>query len=122
MNLDDTTFAQLTLGALSSASTLKPFVPQDKLRGPQAQRSSIGSLPLINIGCGEDLTMAELAALVARLVGYEGRISWDTTKPDGTPRKLLDISRLKALGWRPLVDLKRGIESTYKWYTDRLDS
>lgn len=70
----------------------------------------------INVGCGADLTIAELAALIAEVVGFRGRFALDPSKPDGVPRKLLDISRLAALGWRPQVDLRRGIELTYQWY------
>jgi GDP-L-fucose synthase len=74
------------------------------------------SLPLINIGCGEDLTIRELAALVARVVGYRGETRWDNTKPDGTPRKRLDVSRLRDLGWSPRIPLETGIRTTYEWY------
>ncbi len=74
-----------------------------------------GSEP-VNIGCGEDLTIRELAAMVQRAVGYDGRIEWDTSRPDGTPRKLLDVSRLRALGWHPRISLTDGIASTYAWY------
>ncbi len=70
----------------------------------------------INIGCGEDVTIKELAATVADVVGYEGDIIWDSSKPDGTPRKLLDVSRLKALGWAPQISLLEGIASTYEWF------
>jgi GDP-L-fucose synthase len=72
------------------------------------------SLPLINIGCGQDQTIQELASLVAKVVGYGGDIRWDTSKPDGTPMKLLDISRLKSLGWKPRISLSEGIRLTYK--------
>lgn len=72
------------------------------------------SLPLINIGCGTDQTIRELAELVKEVVGYEGKIVWDTSKPDGTPRKLLDVSRLTKLGWRAKVDLGIGIKRTYE--------
>ncbi|HSJ13819.1 MAG TPA: GDP-L-fucose synthase [Longimicrobiales bacterium] len=71
---------------------------------------------LLNIGVGEDLTIAELAALVADVVGYRGDIRYDRTKPDGTPRKLMDVSRLHALGWRARIPLREGIEQTYAWY------
>lgn len=71
---------------------------------------------LINIGWGRDVTIAELAGIVQRVVGFEGRLSFDASKPDGTPRKLLDTSRLKALGWQPKIDLEDGIRSTYQWY------
>ena len=70
----------------------------------------------INIGTGEDVTIAELAATIAEVVGYGGEIVWDTTKPDGTPRKLLDVSRLRALGWTPRISLRDGIADTYRWY------
>jgi GDP-L-fucose synthase len=75
---------------------------------------------LVNIGWGEDLTIRELAQLVADVVGYAGRIEFDASKPDGTPRKLLDTSRLTALGWRPRIGLRAGIESTYHWYLEHL--
>ena len=71
---------------------------------------------LVNIGCGEDVTIRELAELVARVVGYPGRLAWDTSKPDGTPRKLLDVSRLAALGWKPRIGLEEGLKGTYEWF------
>ncbi|GAA4891799.1 GDP-L-fucose synthase [Streptomyces coeruleoprunus] len=67
----------------------------------------------VNVGCGEDLTIRELAEMVADVVGYSGRIAFDPSKPDGTPRKLLDVSRMTALGWRPRIALRDGIASTY---------
>ncbi|MGH6827829.1 MAG: GDP-L-fucose synthase family protein [Rhizomicrobium sp.] len=70
----------------------------------------------VNVGCGRDLPVSELARLVARVVGFGGDISHDLSKPDGTPRKLLDISRLSALGWRPTMALSDGIARTYEWY------
>ncbi|HKE44027.1 MAG TPA: GDP-L-fucose synthase [Steroidobacteraceae bacterium] len=72
----------------------------------------------INIGTGEDVSIAELAELVREAVGFKGRIDFDASKPDGTPRKLLDVSRLKALGWIPKVSLKDGIASTYAWFAE----
>jgi GDP-L-fucose synthase len=74
-----------------------------------------GSEPL-NIGVGEDLTISELASLIADIVGYSGEIRYDSSKPDGTPRKLLDVSRVNAIGWRPRVALRDGIAQTYEWY------
>jgi GDP-L-fucose synthase len=71
---------------------------------------------IINVGTGEDIRISDLAALVSEVVGYRGAIRYDTTKPDGTPRKLLDISRLRSLGWLPRVPLKQGIEETYEWF------
>jgi len=76
--------------------------------------------PLINIGCGEDITIRELADLIANIVDYEGKIEWDGSKPDGMPRKLLDIGRLKGLGWAPRIGLREGIELTYYWYLKKL--
>ncbi len=72
--------------------------------------------PLINIGCGQDVTIAELAGMVRDVVGFSGRIVWDHSKPDGTPRKLLDISRISSLGWRPRISLREGIEQTYRLF------
>jgi GDP-L-fucose synthase len=71
---------------------------------------------LLNVGVGEDLTIAELAVLVAGIVGYSGRIAFDASRPDGTPRKLLDVSRIHALGWHAQIPLERGVSSTYEWY------
>ncbi|MFF5586835.1 GDP-L-fucose synthase family protein [Streptomyces hygroscopicus] len=72
----------------------------------------------VNIGVGEDLTIADLATLVADAVGFTGRITWDTSRPDGTPRKLLDVSRLLATGWRPRIGLPEGVRATVRWYAD----
>ncbi len=79
---------------------------------------SAASVPdgLLNVGCGEDLTIRELAALVQRVVGHEGEIVWDTSKPDGTPRKLMDVGRLRGLGWSPTVPLEEGLARTYEWF------
>ncbi len=71
--------------------------------------------PLVNIGCGSDISISELAGQVRETVGFDGRIVYDTDKPDGTPRKLLDVSRLEALGWRYKIGLKQGITETYQW-------
>ena len=71
---------------------------------------------IINVGCGEDLTIAELAGLIRDVVGFKGKIVYDATKPDGTPRKLLDVSKCTALGWRPRTSLADGIAATYAWY------
>jgi GDP-L-fucose synthase len=72
---------------------------------------------IINVGTGADVTIGELAETVKRVTGYEGRITFDHTKPDGTPRKLLDVSRLTALGWRASIPLEDGIAETYRWYS-----
>jgi GDP-L-fucose synthase len=72
----------------------------------------------LNIGTGEDLTIKELAELVAELAGFKGELAWDSSKPDGTPRKVLDVSKAKALGWAPQISLRDGIASTIAWYKD----
>jgi len=73
-------------------------------------------VPLINVGYGEDIAIRDLADLVAQNIGYQGDIMWDHSKPDGTPRKLLDSSRLGGLGWEPAISLSKGIKRTYQWY------
>ena len=72
----------------------------------------------INVGVGDDITIHDLAGTVADVVGYDASITWDAGKPDGTPRKLLDVSRLLALGWKPRIDLRHGIASTYQWFLE----
>jgi len=72
--------------------------------------------PLVNVGCGKDHTVKEIAAIVAEVVGYKGEVRWDQDKPDGTMQKLLDISQIKKLGWKPNIALKDGIRNVYEWY------
>jgi GDP-L-fucose synthase len=72
----------------------------------------------INVGTGEDVTIKELAQTVADVVGYNRDINWDSTKPNGTPRKVLNVDKIKALGWEPKISLKEGIKTTYEWYKD----
>src|SRR5207249_10133681 len=74
------------------------------------------SSEIINVGCGEDISIRELAELICEVVGFEGDLAWDVTKPDGTPRKLLDVSKLRALGWKPSIPLRDGIARTYEWF------
>src|SRR5712691_330814 len=71
---------------------------------------------IINVGCGEDISIRELAELICDVVGFEGELAWDATKPDGTPRKLLDVTKLRGLGWRPTIPLREGIARTYDWF------
>ncbi len=78
-------------------------------------------LPLLNIGYGKDITIGELALLIKDIAGFEGALVFDPTRPDGTPRKLLDVSKLDNLGWRPSISLKHGILKTYDWYTKNID-
>jgi GDP-L-fucose synthase len=70
------------------------------------------------VGCGRDITIRELAGLVARVVGFSGQIEWDSTRPDGTPRKLLDVSKLTKLGWQAKISLEEGLRSTYQWWME----
>ncbi|TXM97579.1 GDP-L-fucose synthase [Methylobacterium sp. WL64] len=72
----------------------------------------------INVGTGADCTIRELAEALARVIGYAGRLEFDATKPDGTPRKLMDVSRLRAMGWQPEIDLERGLQQTYGWFLE----
>jgi GDP-L-fucose synthase len=74
---------------------------------------------IVNVGTGSDISIADLARLVQRVAGFSGSLVFDATKPDGTPRKLLDVSRLTALGWRASIGLEEGIRSTYKWYLSK---
>jgi GDP-L-fucose synthase len=75
---------------------------------------------IVNIGTGEDISIKEIAELIKEVVGFAGNISWDTGKPDGTPRKLLDVSRLHNLGWKHRIGLRDGLESYYRWYQKNL--
>ncbi len=85
------------------------------------ERVDAGQLPggLINVGCGADLTIRELAELVQRVVAHQGEVRWDASKPDGTPRKLLDVSRMQALGWQAGIPLAEGIAATYRWFLEQ---
>ena len=77
---------------------------------------------IVNIGTGEDVTIKELAEMVARTVGFQGNLVFDTSKPDGTPRKLLDVSRLHSLGWKHSISLHEGVQSTYQWFLQNVES
>jgi GDP-L-fucose synthase len=74
------------------------------------------SSEIINVGCGEDISIRELAGLICEVVGFDGELAWDTTKPDGTPQKLLDVTKLRAFGWKPSIPLRDGIARTYEWF------
>ncbi|MGH8602897.1 MAG: NAD-dependent epimerase/dehydratase family protein, partial [Gammaproteobacteria bacterium] len=98
-------------------------LPDGKLdqvfRGEEGSDPSTPSrAPLLNVGCGEDTTICELAALIKETVRYGGEIAWDRSKPDGTPRKLLDVTRLLATGWSPRITLSEGLAGTYRWYLE----
>lgn len=78
--------------------------------------------PHVNVGTGKDIAISELAAVIAEVVGFDGALTFDPSKPDGTPRKLLDVSRLTALGWSPSTSLRDGLTATYRWYCERARS
>lgn len=84
----------------------------------QYQSCTEPMLSHLNVGTGKDVTVRELAETIQDVVGYQGQISWDATKPDGTPRKLMDISKLTSLGWAPRIALKQGLELTYQWFVE----
>jgi GDP-L-fucose synthase len=75
---------------------------------------------IMNIGVGKDISISELAGVIKDIVGFKGAIRYDRSRPDGTPRKLLDVSKLQALGWRPKISLRQGIEMTYRWYVENM--
>ncbi len=76
---------------------------------------------IVNVGVGEDLTIRELAEMVSEVVGYKGEIVFDTSMPDGTPRKILNVQKIRGLGWQPKIPLRRGVEETYQWFLDNID-
>lgn len=110
------------------ASSLSSLLcdPSSMCHTTDAMRSEPSALPdrldFINIGTGKDIKIQALAEIVKEIVGFEGEIQWDTTKPDGTPKKLLDIYRIKSLGWNPKVSLEDGIKKTYSWYLKSVNS
>jgi GDP-L-fucose synthase len=107
--------------AWGTGSPKREFMHADDLADACAFLLKLEDPPdLVNVGCGTDVTIRELVELVASAVGYEGKIVWDTAQPDGTPRKLLDSSRLSGLGWRPKLHLKDGLASTYQAFLTEL--
>jgi len=112
-NLGDDAYA-----AVCAVPLEQPDQPKHKALSASANsdRKDRNRVSHINVGSGKDIHIAELAEVVQEVVDYEGAVSWNTSMPDGTPRKLLDISRLTQLGWKPRISLSQGIKSTYKWY------
>ncbi len=112
-NLEDDAYA-----AACAVPLEQPDQPKHKALSASANsdRKDRSRVSHINVGSGKDIHIAELAEVVQEVVDYEGAVSWNTSMPDGTPRKLLDISRLTQLGWKPRISLSQGIKSTYKWY------
>jgi len=86
------------------------------------QENTQPMLSHVNVGSGEDVSIAELAGLLAQVTGFSGKITYDRSRPDGTPRKLLDVSRLAAMGWRSKIGLEKGIETTYEWFLENVQS
>ena len=104
-----------------TGAPLREFLHVDDLADACVFLMKTYSAPeLVNIGSGDELSIAELATLIAEVVGYEGSFVFDRSKPDGTPRKRLDLGRLDRLGWRRRIELRPGIESTYRWYRENV--
>ena len=89
-----------------------------RLEKQDYDRHTLPMQSLINIGSGVDCTIRELAETVARVTGFTGKLTFDASKPDGTPRKLLDVSRLRSLGWQATIPLEDGLRDAYRWYLD----
>ena len=77
---------------------------------------------IVNVGCGKDQTIKELAEMIQEVVGYTGHLKFDSTRPDGTPQKILDISKINSLGWKPTISLREGLKQVYHWYTEQYHS
>ncbi|KAK1292073.1 putative GDP-L-fucose synthase 1 [Acorus calamus] len=104
-----------------SGSPLREFLHVDDLADAVVfLMENYSGLSHVNVGSGKEVTIKELAEMVKEAVGFEGGIVWDPTKPDGTPRKLMDGSKLAGMGWAPRVELKEGLAETYKWYLDNV--
>lgn len=99
-----------------SGKALREFLHVDDVARASLHLMEGGYTGLYNVGAGSELTIRELAELIARIVGFEGELKWDTTKSDGTPRKLMDSSRVRSTGWAPAIGLEEGIRSAYEWY------
>jgi GDP-L-fucose synthase len=108
-----------TVTLWGSGAPLREFLHVDDLaQAVLVASEKYDSTLHLNIGSGEDLSIKELATKVAMAAGFTGKIEWDSSKPDGTPRKVLDVSRMKALGWKPTITLDEGIASTITWYKE----
>ncbi|MEP6777228.1 MAG: NAD-dependent epimerase/dehydratase family protein, partial [Chthoniobacterales bacterium] len=108
-----------SLTVWGSGSALREFLHVDDLASACAfLLENYDDPEIINVGSGEDISIRELAELVCDIVGFQGELIWDKTKPDGTPRKLLDISKLRRLGWASRISLRDGISGTYAWFLE----
>ena len=99
-----------------SGKPLREFLHVDDLARAAVDLMAGGATGLYNVGSGEEVTIRQLADLIAQIVGYRGAVEWDSSRPDGTPRKLLDSSRLRDTGWSPAISLEQGIAAVYQWY------
>ena len=111
-----------TVTLWGTGNVRREFLHADDAARAALQLMESGATELYNVGSGDDLPVRDLAALVAAVVGYDGPVNWDTSKPDGTPRKLLDSSRIRATGWTPTISLEEGIRSVYDWYKEASES
>ena len=104
-----------------TGSPLREFLHVDDLAdGVVFLMEKYSGLVHVNVGSGKEVRIKELAELVKEVIGFEGDLIWDSSKPDGTPRKLMDSSKLANLGWIPKVSLKEGLVDTYKWYLENV--
>jgi nucleoside-diphosphate-sugar epimerase len=101
---------------MAAASLFVLDLPRD-----QYEANTQPMLSHVNVGYGEDVSILELAQLVAKIVGFEGRITTDHSKPDGTMRKLMDVSRLKDMGWVPSISLQQGVKDTFHWFLENIE-
>jgi len=110
-----------TVTVWGSGNPRREFLYSDDLAGAcRFLLEKYDSPEIVNVGCGEDVTIRELAELICDVIGYGGELAFDSSKPDGTPRKLLDVTKIKALGWSPKVSLREGIAEAYRWYLQTL--
>jgi GDP-L-fucose synthase len=105
-----------TVKVWGSGNALREFLHVDDAAGAAIMMMESGVTGLYNVGSGSDVSIRELAEIVGRVVGYDGPVDWDRSKPDGTPKKLMDSSLIRARGWSPKISLEDGIRSTYEWY------
>lgn len=103
-------------------TALREFLHVDDVANAAITLMESSETGLYNVGSGSDLSISELASLIAGIVGYDGPVEWDTSKPDGTPRKLMDSSRIRKKGWSPRISLEDGIRSTYEWFLEARES
>ena len=105
------------ISAWGTGSAKREFLHSDDLADACVfLMKNYSSGDIINVGTGEDVTIKELTEKISKIVGFKGKIVWDTTKPDGAPRRLLDVEKLHTLGWKHHIELEKGLEETYEWF------